>query len=54
VPTPVEPCDPPEPADQRPPCPCCGGHMIIIGTFGSWMQPRAPPRKTSPTGNRTP
>jgi hypothetical protein len=54
VPTPVEPCDPPEPADQLPPCPCCGGHMIIIGTFGSWMQPRAPPRKTSPTGNRTP
>ena len=29
-----------EPLDQRPPCPCCGGHMIIIETFERWRQPR--------------
>lgn len=32
-----------EPVDHRPPCPCCGGHMIIIETFERWQQPRAPP-----------
>lgn len=32
-----------EPPDQRPPCPCCGGHMIVIETFERWQQPRAPP-----------
>ena len=30
-------------ADQRPSCPCCGGHMIVIETFERWQQPRAPP-----------
>ena len=34
---------PDEPTDLRPPCPCCGGHMIIIETFERWRQPRAPP-----------
>jgi hypothetical protein len=42
-----------EPLDTRPPCPCCGGHMIIIETFARCGQPRAPPRGPSPTG-RTP
>jgi hypothetical protein len=32
-----------DPPDQRPPCPCCGGDMIIIETFERWRQPRAPP-----------
>lgn len=32
-----------DPVDLRPPCPCCGGHMIIIETFERWQQPRAPP-----------
>jgi len=32
-----------DPPDQRPPCPCCGGHMVIIETFERWQQPRAPP-----------
>jgi len=32
-----------EPADQRPPCPCCGGRMILIETFERCSQPRAPP-----------
>ena len=29
--------------DARPPCPCCGGRMIVIETFARWCQPRAPP-----------
>lgn len=32
-----------EPADPRPPCPCCGGTMVIIESFAPWCQPRAPP-----------
>ena len=44
---------PEEPIDARPPCPCCGGHMIIIETFARWSQPRAPPHCTPQTG-RTP
>ncbi len=31
------------PADHRPPCPCCGGRMIIVETFERGAQPRAPP-----------
>jgi len=38
------------PLDTRPPCPCCGGHMIIIETFARYGQPRAPPHRPSPTG----
>ena len=37
-----------EPPDPRPPCPCCGGHMIVIETFTRWQQPRAPPSSTPP------
>ena len=25
------------------PCPCCGGRLIIIDTFGSWQTPRHRP-----------
>lgn len=32
-----------EPVDPRPPCPCCGGHMVVLETFERWRQPRAPP-----------
>jgi Putative transposase/Transposase zinc-binding domain len=42
-----------QPLDVHTPCPCCGGHMIIIETFERWSQPRAPPRRPGPTG-RTP
>ena len=45
---------PEEPLDVRPPCPCCGGHMIIIETFERWRQPRAPPHCTPPTGRHSP
>jgi hypothetical protein len=30
-------------ADHRPPCPCCGGRMIIVGIFERAAAPRAPP-----------
>jgi hypothetical protein len=41
----------PEPLDWLPPCPCCGGRMTIIETFGRWRQPRAPPHAAAPTGS---
>ena len=43
---------PDEPLDVRPPCPCCGGRMIIIETFERWRQPRAPPPARAPSGRR--
>jgi hypothetical protein len=30
--------------DTHPPCPCCGGHMSIVGIVLRWPQPRGPPR----------
>ncbi len=39
------------PPDTRPPCPCCGGHMVVIETFARWCQPRAPPHPPDPTGS---
>ena len=43
-----------EPADTRPPCPCCGGHMVVIETFERGHQPRAPPPGPSPNRAFTP
>jgi hypothetical protein len=40
-----------EPRDPRPPCPCCGGQMIIVETFARWCQPRAPPHPPGLTGS---
>ena len=40
--------EPVEPVDTRPPCPCCGGHMVVIETFERWQQPRAPPSPPTP------
>jgi len=51
---PLDDSVPGEPLDARPPCPCCGGHMIIIETFERWRQPRAPPHCTPPTGRNSP
>jgi len=46
---------PEEALDARPPCPCCGGHMIIIEAFARWSQPRrAPPHRPTPTGTAAP
>ena len=42
--------EPAPPADPRRPCPCCGGRMTIVESFGRWMQPRAPPNAPAPTG----
>ena len=42
--------EPDKPRDVRPPCPCCGGHMVIVETFARWCQPRAPPCPTTSTG----
>jgi hypothetical protein len=41
---------PDEPTDVRPPCPCCGGQMVVIETFERRRQPRAPPHTTAATG----
>jgi len=30
-------------ADHRPPCPCCGGRMIIVESFERGASPRGPP-----------
>jgi hypothetical protein len=45
---------PDEPDDFRPPCPCCGGRMIIIEMFERWRQPRGPPDKTTPNRETAP
>jgi hypothetical protein len=29
--------------DHRPPCPCCGGRMIIVEVFARGGAPRGPP-----------
>jgi hypothetical protein len=51
---PPEPPEAPEPLDWLPPCPCCGGRMIIVETFGRRRQPRAPPYAPAPTGSSAP
>jgi hypothetical protein len=43
-----------EPEDFRPPCPCCGGRMIVIGTFERWRQPRGPPDATATNRENAP
>ena len=48
-PTP-EPDETPQPANHRPPCPCCGGRMLILETFERYAQPRAPPRPARSPG----
>jgi len=41
---------PVEPTDLRPPCPCCGGQMVIIEIVERRYQPRAPPPFASASG----
>ena len=45
---------PEEPDDFRPPCPCCGGRMIVIEMFERWAQPRAPPAQDAPNRENAP
>ena len=40
------------PIDHRPPCPCCGGRMIIVETFERGGGPRDPPRPNPGSGPR--
>lgn len=40
--------EPEEVVEVRPPCPCCGGRMVVIETFARWCQPRAPPATATP------
>ena len=35
--------DPDATIDHRPPCPCCGGRMIIVEVFARAGAPRGPP-----------
>ena len=42
-PGPHNAADPDAVADHRPPCPCCGGRMLIVETFGRGGSPRGPP-----------
>jgi hypothetical protein len=48
---PPERVEVPEPLAWLPPCPCCGGRMTIIETFGRWRQPRAPPHAPTSSGS---
>jgi Putative transposase len=41
-----------EPLDVRPPCPCCGGHMVVIEAFERGQQPRGPPASPAPIRER--
>jgi hypothetical protein len=45
---------PEEPNDFRPPCPCCGGRMIVIEVFERWRQPRGPPDARTPDRETAP
>src|SRR6202030_1385986 len=40
--------------DHRPPCPCCGGRMIIVETFERAGAPRAPPSPEARVRTATP
>ena len=41
---------PVEPPDPRPPCPCCGGRMIVVEIIKRRYQPRAPPQHITAAG----
>jgi hypothetical protein len=53
-PRPPEPDVAPGPSDHRPPCPCCGGRMLIVELFERCAQPRAPPRPACAPGRSPP
>jgi hypothetical protein len=40
--------------DYRPPCPCCGGRMIIVEFFERGAPPRGPPSPQAGIGTATP
>jgi hypothetical protein len=48
APAPAEDEEPASLTDHRPPCPCCGGRMVVIEIFQSAAQARAPPGSLPP------
>ena len=42
-PTAQDTADPAATTDHRPPCPCCGGRMVIVEVFARGAAPRGPP-----------
>lgn len=50
APAPAQDEEPTSPPDPRPPCPCCGGRMVVIEIFQSAAQARAPPGSLRPFG----
>jgi hypothetical protein len=52
APAPIEPDEAVPPSEPRPPCPCCGGRMIVIGIIQGIAQPRAPPVSPMASGTR--
>ena len=50
VPMEAVPAAPDVPCDPRPPCPCCGGRMIVIEILKPATWARAPPRLRLPAG----
>ena len=42
-PTAHDTADPAATTDHRPPCPCCGGRMVIVEVFACGAAPRGPP-----------
>ena len=51
---PVADEEPTEPPDARPPCPCCGGRMVVIETFQRCHLPRGPPSAGASSGHPAP
>jgi Putative transposase/Transposase zinc-binding domain len=49
VPAPAE-AEETAPPDRRPPCPCCGGRMVIVEIFQRAGQARAPPASSPLSG----
>ncbi|GCE82524.1 IS91 family transposase [Komagataeibacter diospyri] len=49
IPTSAAETPEPEPV-MPPPCPCCGGQMVVIQILPRWCQPRGLPPATDPAG----
>ena len=47
TPPPAEAEEPAPASQSRPPCPCCGGRMVIVAVFTGAAQPRAPPTSSA-------
>jgi len=50
VPMTDEPTAPDVPSDPKPPCPCCGGRMVVVEILKPTFRARAPPHLCLPAG----